>query len=418
LWVQRKSAERKSGSRLTDVFVKRLPPPSKGNRITYDGDEDSSVAGFGARVTAAGARAFVLEYRTRAGRKRRYTIGSFPDWTTTGARERAKQLKQQIDMGGDPLADIEAEREAPTVAELITRFEKEHLPRKRDSTRLDYGRMIKNHISPFFGKHTKVADVTFADIERLHRKITAAGYPYRANAVVRIASKMFALSIRWTMRADNPCKGIEKNKEYERRRYLKPEELARLIEALAAHPNQQAANAIRLLLLTGARRGEILGMKWADVDLGDALWSKLPSSTKQKEFHESPLSGPARQLLAEIREALIAKHRQLPEFVFPGGGDAAHVVNIKGAWRSICKAAGITGLRIHDLRHSFASELVSGGSSLALIGALLGHASPETTKRYAHLYRDPLRAATERVGAVVSAAGKPVKEPMQMRRGR
>jgi integrase len=416
--VQRKSAERKSGSRLTDAFVKRLPPPPKGNRITCDGDEDTSVAGFGARVTAAGARAFILEYRTRAGRKRRYTIGSFPDWTTTGARERAKQLKQQIDMGGDPLADIEAEREAPTMPDLIKRFETEHLPRKRDSTRLDYGRMIKDHISPFFGKHTKVADVSFADVERLHRKITAAGHPYRANAVVRILSKMFNLSVRWAMRADNPATGVEKNKEYERRRYLKPEELARLIEALAAHPNQQAANVIRLLLLTGSRRGEVLGMKWRDLDLGNGLWSKPPSSTKQKEHHEVPLSGPARQLLAEIREALIAKHRQLPEHVFPGGGTAEHITNIKRAWGSITKAAGITGLRIHDLRHSFASELVSGGNSLALIGALLGHASPETTKRYAHLYRDPLRAATERVGAVISAAGKPVEEPTPMRRGR
>jgi integrase len=257
--------------------------------------------------------------------------------------------------------------------------------------------------------------VTFADIEKLHRKITAAGHPYRANAVIRVASRMFNLSVRWGMRDDNPCRGVDRNKEFERRRYVKPEELPELIKVLAAHPNQQAANAIRLLLLTGARRGEVLSARWADIDLGAGLWSKPPSSTKQKEHHEVPLSAPARQLLSEIREALLGKHRQLPEFVFPGGGDSGHLVEIKRVWRNVCKAAGISGLRIHDLRHSYASELVSGGASLPLIGALLGHASPQTTKRYSHLYRDPLRAATERVGQVIANAGKPVEDPIDVK---
>jgi integrase len=402
-------------SRFTDAGVKRLPAPATGNKVYSDG----TVAGFGLRVTEGGNRSFVLEYRVRGTqRKRRYTIGAFPDWTTTGARSRAQELKRLIDMGADPLGELEEQREAPTVSDLIERFEQEHLSRKRESTRTDYGRMIKNHIAPHFGKHTKVADVSFADIERLHTKISARGHRYRANAVVRVASKMFNLAIRWGMRDDNPCKGVEKNTEYQRRRYLKPEELERLVKALAAHPNQQAANAIRLLLLTGARRGEVLAARWADIDLGSGLWSKPPSSVKQDENHEVPLSAPARQLLSEIREALLAKHRQLPEYVFPGGGDAEHVVNIKRSWRSILKVAGITGLRLHDLRHSYASELVSGGSTLALVGALLGHASVETTKRYSHLYRDPLRAATERVGAVITAAGKPTEEPTPIRRGR
>ena len=184
---------------------------------------------------------------------------------------------------------------------------------------------------------------------------------------------MFSLAVRWAMRSDNPCRGVEKNKEYGRRRYLSADELARLTEALTACPNRQTANIIPLLLLTGARRGEVLGMRWADVDLATGTWSKPPSSTKQKEAHEVPLSAPARLLLSEVRDEQARSRRPLGEFVFTGGGSKGHVVEIKRGWRTLCKSAKIDGLRIHDLRHSFASQLASGGASLPLIGALLGH---------------------------------------------
>ena len=130
--------------RLTDAIVKRLPRPETGNRIAYDSD----VAGFGCRVTAAGSRAFILNYRTRTGRERRHTIGRYPDWSTTAARAEAKRLRRLIDEGGDPLADIAAERAAPAMADLIERFETEHLVRKRPGTATDYRRMLNNHIRP------------------------------------------------------------------------------------------------------------------------------------------------------------------------------------------------------------------------------------------------------------------------------
>jgi Arm DNA-binding domain/Phage integrase, N-terminal SAM-like domain len=139
--------------RLTDATVKRLPKPPNGNRIFFDSD----VSGFGIRITRAGSRSFVLNYRTRGGRERRFTIGSYPDWRTTAARDEARTLRRLIDEGGDPLAEIEAKREAPTMAELADRFEQEHLPRKRPSTAADYRRMLANHIRPHFGRHTKVA---------------------------------------------------------------------------------------------------------------------------------------------------------------------------------------------------------------------------------------------------------------------
>jgi integrase len=232
---------------------------------------------------------------------------------------------------------------------------------------------------------------------------------------------MFSLAERWGMREQytNPCKKIDKNTEYLRQRYVNKDdkdELPRLCTALAEHADKDAADIIRLLLLTGARKGEVLGMRWNDVDLSKGVWSKPASSTKQKELHSAPLSAAARQLLSERRGK-----GPVGEFVFRGDGVTGHRLDIKRNWKKLTKAAGITGLRVHDLRHSFASQLVSAGSSLPLIGALLGHSNPKTTARYAHMFDDPMRAAVEKVGAVIDAAsnGKPASPPTPMiRRGR
>jgi integrase len=402
---------------LTDAFIKRLPLPAKASKITYDDD----VPGFGARVTAGGYRAYILNYVTRAGRERRYTIGSADNWQATAARTEARRLKQLVDQGGDPLGDLEDERAAPTMAELIERFEAEHVSRKRPSTSRAYRLILDRHIRPHFGPHRKVADVRFEDIDALHRKVTKAGSPYMANRCIALCSKMFNLAIRWRMRADNPTKFIERNPESKRKRYLSADELARLSAALAAYSDPQIANVFRLLLLTGARRGEVLAMEWGALDLGAGIWTKLGSTTKQKTDHIVPLSAPARQLLVEMQDEYVRLHpkKPLPQYVFAGNGGTGHVVEITRAWASICKAAGIAaGLRIHDLRHSFASQLASGGASLPLIGALLGHSNPSTTARYSHLYDDPLRAAVEKVGAVVSAAaGQPAEVVKLPRRG-
>jgi integrase len=387
--------------RLTDAVVKRLPAPEKGYTVTLD----SEARGFGVRVTAKGVRSFILNYYIR-GRDRCLTIGQHPDWGVTAARARAKELRREIDAGNDPLADKEAERAAPTVFQLIDRFEAEHLPRKREVTAREYRRTLKNHIRPHFGEHAKVCDVTYAHVDALHRKINKAGSPYAANRCVAIMSKMFSLAVRWGMRESNPAKGVERNREHHRRRYLSGDELGRLVAALADHPDRQAADAIRLLLLSGARRGEVLGMRWADIGLNEGTWSKPPSSTKQKEHHEVPLSAPARALLARIRDEQAAPKRPLGEFVFPSTGATGHLVEIKKSWATLCKAAGVKGLRLHDLRHSYASALVSSGASLPLIGSLLGHASPQTTSRYAHMFADPQRAAAEKIGVLIENAAK------------
>jgi integrase len=387
--------------RLTDALVRRLPAPAKGYAITWD----SEVAGFGVRVSAGGVKAFIFNYRVKSsGRERRPTIGRFPNWTVGAGRIEARRLQRVVDQGADPRGELEDQRAAPTIAELIARFELEHLSRKRPSTRRAYGFLIENHIRPALGS-LKVAEVAFADVDSLHRKVTSVAGPYAGNRCKSVVSKMFTLSIRWGMRTDNPARGVEANAEVQRKRYLKDDELLRLTRALAAHPNRQAANIIRVLLLSGCRSGEAMAMRWADVDLAAGLWSKPASSTKQKEDHVVPLSAPLRQLLSEIQSEQKTGKRALGEYVFPGKGASGHYAELKGVWRKLCRGAGIAGLRIHDLRHSFASELASGGASLPLIGALLGHSNPATTSRYAHLFQTVQRAAVERVGAVITAAG-------------
>jgi integrase len=389
--------------------IKKLPVPAKGSKVHYD----TEVAGFGIRITANGARSFILNYYTVSGRERRITIGDHREWTLTEARKEALRLRQLISKGGDPAADKRALREAPAVADLCARFEAEHLPRLRASTAAEYRLMISKYIGPHFGVHVKVSEVTFTDIDRLHRKITAAGHLYRANRVTSVLSKMFALATRWGMRDDNPAKGVERNREAKRKRYLSGDELGRLVAALAAHPDRQAADIIRLLLLTGSRRGEVLSMRWADLDLGTGVWSKLAENVKQNVDHIIPISAPSRQLLSEIRERQqkASPHKPLGEYVFPGSNSTAHRVYLERGWARLCKAANIEGLRIHDIRHSFASQLVSTGHSLPLIGALLGHNSVSSTARYSHLFDDPQRQAVERVGAVIEQAGNGGKNP-------
>jgi integrase len=357
--------------RLTDKIVKSLAAPTRGNAITYD----SEVRGFGARITAAGAVAFILNYRVKSsGLERRYTIGSYPDWSVAAARERAKELKRHVDNGGDPIGEHRTARDAPTMADACEQFLAEYVEKKRPATRAEYTSVIRGTVLPTLGSK-KLAAVEHSDIERLHRDVTRRGAPIRANRTVAVLSKIYSQAIKWNLCTANPCKGIERNLEPRRQRYLTPDELARLTKALADHPKQRTADIFRLLLWTGARRGEVLGAAWDQFDLAAGVWTKPASNTKQRREHRIPLSKPARQLLTRLR----AESGDSP-WVFPG--DDGHRRNVRNAWASICKRARITGLRIHDLRHSYASTLVSAGFSLPTIGALLGHSLPQTTARY------------------------------------
>jgi len=389
-------------NKLDDKSVHNFAPPESGNRILYDGGA-RATKGFGLRVTSAGSKSFVLNYSVQ-GRERRITIGAYPTWSVAGARKQAEALRREIDSGLDPLEERNAARQAPTVGELCDRYIAEHASKKRTGS--DDESMIRRIVKPELGSR-KVASIEFEDIDRLHRRVTTKDKkPYAANRLVALLSKMFALSIRWKMRSNNPAKGVERNDEERRNRYLKGPELTRLIEALATHSNQVAANAVRLLVLTGARRGEVLSATWKQFDLNEGTWTKPSSNTKTKKEHYVPLSGPARQLLVEIKAEADRRAERLKRepspYVFPARVGNGPMVEIKSSWAAICKTAGLDGVRVHDLRHTYASILVSAGQSLPIIGALLGHTQTSTTARYAHLFDDPLRAATDRVGAIVT----------------
>jgi integrase len=381
--------------RLTDRTVKGLPCPPQGNRLYFD----DTVRGFACRVTAAGARAFVLDYRRKSdGLQRRHTIGGFPEWAVLRAREEAKRLKREIDGGADPVGAHRETRAAATVGDLCDRFIADYLPRKRPSTQASYRQQIAADVRPHLGR-MKVAAVTLADIDGWHRKMSVRA-PTHANRALALLSRMFSMAMRWGLRTDNPCRGIERNQENKRQRYLSGDELGRLAQALTMLRDQQSADIIRLLLLTGARRGETMQARWADIDLATGVWTKPAATTKGKAAHRVPLSEAAQRTLLDLRERVPVGS----VWVFPAA-DGGPRRDVKDAWAAACRAAGIKGARLHDLRHTYASVLAGAGLSLPVIGALLGHSTPTTTARYAHLFDDPLRRATEQASAVIT--GKP-----------
>ena len=403
--------------KLTDRVIAALPTPASGNRRTAD----SEVSGLAVQVSAAGHRAFVLRYRVRR-KERQLTIGSCLAWTLTAARYRAKELRRQIDQGIDPL-----EQEAAAIAEAMTLedywrrvYEPLHVVTKRPKWQYDVRSMMRADILPALGFRA-VKDIDGADAAALHRRVSKRA-PMRANRVRSCLSHLMSYAERPHVlengervealrpRHSNPCFDITKNPEEPRQRYLSPAELARLAAVLERHPERVSVQLVKFLLLTGARFGEAAGASWDQFNFECGTWTKPSSHTKQKRDHVVPLSAPALTLLYELR----VRNGSSP-YLFPGR-TGRPIIAITSFWRSVTKQADVQGLRIHDLRHSFASVLASGGASLLLIGQLLGHTQTATTQRYAHLFDDVQREAVERAAAVIT--GQPGGEVVPLRRAR
>lgn len=378
-------------SKLSDRGIKALKP-----RQTSYIEFDTVVRGFGIRVTPAGAKAFVIDYRNRSGRQRRYTIGKFPTWGVTAAREEAKRLLREVGVGNDPVADRNKARDGQTMADLAERYIEQHLPKKRPRSQREDRDLLRLYILPAM-RMAKVKDVDDAAVDALHRKITKQGKPTRANAAVRLLSKMFNLSIKWGMRADNPCKGVEKNNEEPRERYLSEAEINRLWAALDGERDRESVAAILLAMLTGARLGEIVKASWAQFDLEQGVWTKPSAHTKQKRTHRAPLTPRALAMLQAMRE-----ENPHETFLFPA---RAKIGTVRPAWERVRAAAKLEDVRFHDLRHSFASLLAGDGISLLMIGKLLGHTQEKTTARYAHLADQPLRDALKGLDGKLAGSG-------------
>jgi integrase len=367
--------------------------PGTGNRFLWD----TELKGFGLKVTPAGHKVYVLQYRKggRGAPTKRVTLGRHGAVTPEQARKEAARLSGAIANGSDPAAMRAAEKTAPTVAALADRFLSEHVATKtKPSTALEYRRMIQNLILPSLGRK-RVRDVSRADISRLHHQQRAT--PYAANRTLAVLSKMFALAEKWGERPDgsNPCRHVEKYAEHKRERMLSADEFGRLSEVLTGGRSLYAVAAIKLLIFTGARLSEILNLRWEWIDFerGEA---RLPDSkTGAKTLH---LPAPALAVLATLPRVVGNP------FVVVGNVKGRRLVNLEKPWRTIRKAAGLNDVRLHDLRHAFASVAASAGMGLPIIGKMLGHTQAATTHRYAHLASDPVKAAAETVAGKIADA--------------
>ncbi|MCW5693077.1 MAG: tyrosine-type recombinase/integrase [Pseudolabrys sp.] len=421
--------------RLTKSLVDALEPGSK-TKLTYDGE----LAGFGVRVTPAGAKSWIVEYRAggggRTAPKRRMTLGSVKTITADQARRTAKDILARARLGEDPAAELAEDRRAATVADLSERFLDHVRATKKPRTGDLYEIYFRKHVLPALGPK-RARDVTPRDVDRLHKRIGQTA-PITANRVIMLLSGFF----RWAGKGAQgevprdfaPTADIERFREAPRERYLTPDEFARLGDAIRQaetvgvayevdearptakharkpenrlrHIDPHAAGAIRLLLFTGARLREILHLRWDEVDFSRGVLWLADSKTGRKPI---VLNAPALAVLSSLQKLRIGHY--VIAGAFAGRDDEKPRTDLKKPWALVSERAGLSGVRIHDLRHSFASVGAGEHLGLPVIGKLLGHRNPETTQRYAHLADDPLRRASERIAAGIAARlGEPVAQ--------
>ncbi|MEP3895145.1 MAG: site-specific integrase [Litorimonas sp.] len=303
-------------------------------------------------------------------------------------------LRVAVDEGRDPSAERATHRNAPLVRDLHERLAASY-GSKASRTQADRLQMWEKQILPVLGSKRFDA-VRFSDVEALHRSKTEKGHPYAANRLVEVLRHAFNKAVQWQMCAANPAIGIERDPERPRERYLNAQEMARFQDALDHIQNQASANALRLLAFTGARMGEVLKAQWDQFDLSNGIWEKPAATTKQRRLHRAPLNGSALGVLKQMAATSESA------FLFPGDGHGGTQTELRRSFQRACAIAGIKDLRIHDLRHSFASILISSGAELAEVGAMLGHTQAQTTLRYAHLHDTRLREVTNRADALFS----------------
>jgi integrase len=405
---------------------------------------DTELPGFGCKVTPKGARIYLLQYSDN-GRDHRFTIGRHGvELTAEQARLEARRLRGLVAAGENPATARAIQRTTPTVAELGERYMEEYAAQhKKPSAVAQDRRNLNNHVVPLIGR-LKVSAICREDIARVMREVAAGktrkdektklrgrrivrGGEIVANRVHALMSKMFELAEDWKFRPErsNPCRGAKRYGEHKVERFLSMDELARLGGALAeAERNQPLQNgaaptpgdkrkrhrrrqagppsespsviaAIRLLLFTGCRVGEILSLQWSHMDIDRRLLLLPDSKTGAKPVY---LSESAMQVLCALE--------RVPSnpYVLPGTQPGKPLLSLRTPWERLCSMARIDGVRLHDLRHSFASVGAAGGLSLPMIGALLGHTQPTTTARYAHLAASPLHDAADAIGAKIHAA--------------
>ena len=381
---------------------------------------DTEVRGFGVRRQRRDP-VFVLKTRI-ATQQRFFTIGAYgKGWTVETARREAERLLGLIAAGTDPAYARDAEKLDPTMNTLFDRYLAEGCANKKPSTLLRDRSRIERHLRPLVGQ-IRLRNVTRATIERLMLDVTkgrtqqdvrtgprgrsiVTGGAGAAIECAALLSSILTFAVRQELRTDNPALGIELRRK-KRRRYPSADELSRVGEMLTEMEQRGAdpcgLTAIRFLCLSGCRKGEALGLQWSHVNFARGVLCLPDTKTGPRDI---PIGLPALHLL-----------RMLPRitdnpYVFPGRVPGRPLVGLQKIWERVRTGAGIGDLRLHDLRHGFASVGVNRGVSLALLQGLLGHASPLTTSRYAHLQTDALRGEADGIAASISAALTPIRVP-------
>ena len=400
--------------KITKRFVDRLSPGA-GDLFHWDND----LAGFGVRVKPSGAAAYLVQYRNAAGQSKRLTLGRVGVLTPDQARTEARSAFAAVARGKDPVAEKRAQRADILVSELVELYLDEgpsDKPAKKASSWATDASNLRRHVVPLLGRR-RTSNITKADIQRFQRDVTGgatkadrksgksrgrvrvrggAGTGWRSTVVL---SAMLAWAVERGLLTENPAVGVKLNKPKNRERFLTDEEVAALGNAMAKAEqegaNPRALAIIRLLLLTGARRNEIEALRpeYVDFQRGAAFLPDSKTGSKTVALGAAAL---------EVLAALSA----VDGWYFPAARGDGHYQGVSKVWRAVREAAGLKGVRLHDLRHSFASVTVAGNNSLFLLGKILGHAKASTTEKYAHLMLDPVRAVADQTSRRLAAALK------------
>jgi integrase len=394
--------------RLTQAFVDAQAASGR-DRIVFD----SQLPGLGLRITPTGTKIFVAQTRV-AGRKRRITIGYAPEMSLSNARAEALQMLAAMRGGVDPTADRKARLRAAaaktiTIRELSERWMTEFvIPKLKPRTVSDYKQLLSGRILPALGNLT-VAEIDRGHVERLHLDLKST--PRRGNYAVTVLRALLNFAVRHGLRPANPAAGIKLYRENKRERFLSESEIGAAADGITEAEGLGvigpfAAAGLRLALFTGARSGEITSIQWNHVDWQRRL-IRLPDS-KTNEPRTIHLSDAAIEVLRNTPH--------VGPFVVAGMKRGVPYRNLTHAWGRTRKYAGLDDVRLHDLRHSYASLAAGRGVSLYTIGKLLGHKDPVSTQRYAHLARDAVQAVNDELGAVMQAAiGKSRSNVLKLR---
>jgi integrase len=394
--------------RLTRAFIDAQTGDGR-DRIVFD----SQISGLGLRVTPTGTRIFIAQARV-GGRKRRITLGFAPGMTLSQARTEALHALAELRSGKDPTHERKARQSnSVTVAALAERWMADFVrPKLKPRTAFDYERLLSKHILPALG-HLTVAHISHEDVERLH--VHMARTPRRANYTIATVRALLNFGIKHGLRpaASNPARGIKMYREKARERFLSEAEIGAAAEAIEKAEQEGkvgpfGAAGLRLALFTGARSGEVTAIQWGHIDWQRRL-VRLPDS-KTNEPRTIHLSDAAVEVLKTVP--------RVGPYVIAGAVPEEPYKNLSRAWIVARAYAGLQDVRLHDLRHSYASLAAGRGVPLQMIGKLLGHKVVATTQRYAHLARDAAAAVNDELGAAMQVAIKKPRGKVVKLRGR